>query len=140
MSKERPWWQTCQPMEFRARVDDMNLVETRTLLAEIKGSLSVLQGQLDAHEEDDRGDPWGDPWRKSALAARWYLKEKLEILKAQIHVSEDVSAAKNAARNDGKNQYRLESLRAAKAHLEGGDHQEALAEIIRFMETYISNA
>ena len=117
------WWQRhCTAAEFGARIRAMPTTELETLASEIKGSIAILQAQLDTRKPADDPD-----WHQKAYMARGFIVEKKHLLNVELKKRNvGVGAARRAER--------VELASRARALLRGGDIAGALDIVLDILD------
>lgn len=118
-SLKQTWWQAMSTEAFHAKVAEMSLAELDDLVAEIRGTVTVIQAQLETYGDSDV------VWHRKAKHAFGAAIEKRKLALKQLKQKRRISGSL-------KNQIRTARLDAIRA-LADTDLRAAVVGLVDFL-------
>lgn len=125
------WWKTATVEFFKFKIGKLSDGELIELRDEIRGSLAVIQGQLESRGKTDFG------WWKKASAAKGYMAEKQHLIKQELRGRQKGIDAKHGARleiHEARKARKNECLKAVRESVAADDLPSAILKLVEYLE------
>lgn len=124
----RRWWQAASLADFTVKIVQMSDDDLMAMSEEIRGSLSMMQSQLESRGKTNLG------WWRRTRAAMGFVAEKKHVLRGELRNRQRHRQTILDKKSAAKRLRRQRELAAIRGHIEDGELTTALMALVDLLD------